>query len=97
MTIVFKQDFKTAFKLVFGVNLVCCKKFYVLFVKQMGQCVGCCLKVGKASSLGLGNPVLVVAVAVENNAVVLLNGFSYKVVKCGLKVFGNLKLIFKKA
>ena len=71
------------------------KKPDVLFVKQMCERLGCGFKVQKSARLCLFNPLVIVAVAVEDNAFVRLDCIFDKVVERLFKIVPALKIICK--
>ena len=72
-----------------------CEQSNILFVKHMCKRVGSGLEVVKSSLFGFLNPCFVVAVAVEYDSLVLLDGILDEVVERCLEVLGIFKNVCK--
>ena len=63
-----------------------CEKLDILFACEIRQCVGCCGKVKQTTMLCFKLPIVRIAVAVEDNALVRLYGAADKVGKCAAEI-----------
>ena len=77
------------------VNLVGLEEFYVFPVQHVGQSVGGGLQIQQAPLFCFLDPGGIVAVAIEDNALVIDNGLADQVMQSTFKVFGTLQLIGK--
>ena len=65
----------------------------VLLIQIAGHAIGGGLQVFQPSLLGLAHPGLVIAVAVEDDALVLVNDASDQTMKSRLKIVGVFQLV----
>ena len=79
--------------LLLRVDAVLDKEVDVLLLDIGGQGVGGGFEVGQAPAFRLGNPVAVVAVSVEDDALVLGEGPADQLLEVGLEVGGGLQLV----
>ena len=93
LVVLLKLGFHTGIDLRRGVNIVLCEQVEVLLVNVMRECICRALEVEQAALLRLGNPGLVVAVAVEDDALVRLDLALNECVYSGLEVLSALQLV----
>ena len=72
-----------------------CEHFNVLLVADMRHCVCCSLKVHKSALFCLGYPCIIVAVAVEDDTLVILDSLADKVMERLVEVLCLFKLVSK--
>ncbi|CDC68125.1 unknown [Oscillibacter sp. CAG:155] len=93
--VVFNVDLGTGLDFFLGVDAVLDEQVHVLLGSVHGQGIRRGGQVGKAALLGLGDPGVVIAVAVEDNPLMLGKGLSDELLQIGLEVLGGLQLIGK--
>ena len=70
------------------------KHINILLLKQGRECIGSCAEVEKTSLFrSLFDPCIVIAVAVEDNSLVILDGLFNHVMESGLKIVSALKTV----
>ena len=78
-----------------GENLVIGEELDVFNIKHMSKSVRSGLEVFESASFRLGNPRIVIAVSVENDALMLFYRSLDKIMESTFKVFCSLKFICK--
>ena len=97
LVVLLKLGLHTGIDLRRGVNIVLCEQVEVLLVNVVRECICRALEVEQAALLRLNNPGLVVAVAVEDDALVRLDLALNECVYSSLEVLSALQLVSKLA
>ena len=93
LVVLLKLGLHTGMDLLGGVNVVLCEQVEVLLVNVMRECVRCALEVEQTALLRLCYPGIIVAVAVEDDALVRLDFALYECHQRLLEVLGALQLV----
>ena len=93
LVVLLKLGLHTGMDLLGGVNVVLCEQVEVLLVNVMRECVRCTLEVEQTALLRLFYPGIIVAVAVEDDALVRLDLALYECHQRLLEVLGALQLV----
>ena len=88
LAVVIELDLIARVQLGLGIDLVAGEELNVLLTEVVGHAVGRGAQVQQAALLGFLDPALIIAVAVEDNALVLMYNVFDKVVQSGFKVVG---------
>ena len=90
-----EDDVLSGLHLDLGVDLMLCKELHVLFVGVVRQCVYRGRQVRQAAFCSFRLPGVRIAVAVEDDALVLFDHALDECVECAVKIFLALKLVCK--
>ena len=93
--ILFVLDFVVGSDFRLAVNSVFCIKFDILFVEHIGQAVGGCFEIKQSPVLCFFNPGIVIAVAVENDSLMLFYNTFYEGLYGGFKILCVFKFVRK--
>ena len=95
LAVVLQHDFSTGADLGFGEDLEFFEQADILFSLEVGEGFRGGLEIQKAAFFGLFDPLLRVVVAVEEDALVLLDGLFDELVEGGVEVLGALQHVRK--
>ena len=93
LDVVFNEDLVARVDFCFGEDLVTCKQLDILIADEIGQSIGSCAQVEQTAGICFFYPFFGIVVAVEDDALVCLDGAAHEFVERGIEIFGVFKLI----